>query len=134
MAWCVDDPAVTQSLPHLLLPLPPSLQVKVMQLVYLISCPAVLGNTGEPPTIGWLAEQSATRYLASSGMTSKIELCTSDGALFDSSDPVSHVLSDNEVVHAQVMTSSMEPVQQRYANVCAANDTGESSDTSCTCC
>ncbi|XP_065192656.1 tonsoku-like protein [Sycon ciliatum] len=97
-------------------------KVKVDQFVYLISCPRLIGGGIEEATVCWLAEQAASRYMTSTGLKGTIELCMPDGALLDPKDSIASLLTDGDTVHSHISSVSAQPIEQRYADTCSANN------------
>ncbi|XP_051872039.1 tonsoku-like protein [Pristis pectinata] len=89
-------------------------RVRVKDKLFLVPVPH---RPTDPPTVSWLASEAATRYTQTCGTRPRLSL-TSNGALLSPTDPLLHVLQDNEEVEAEVVSWDLDPISTRYKNAC----------------
>ncbi|XP_043542326.1 tonsoku-like protein [Chiloscyllium plagiosum] len=89
-------------------------KVKVEKKCFVIGIPPSELDTY---TISWLAEEAGRKYNIECGLRPRLSL-TLDGALLSPHEPIVHLLRDNEVVLAEVVSWDLPPLSERYKTAC----------------
>ena len=96
---------------------PLRIRVRIETKSHLIPCPRKQED-GMDTTIAWLVKQATDRYYTQEGVRPELSLTTLDGALLCPTDPVVHVLGENEEVVGVVEQWHLPPLGERYEMAC----------------
>ena len=75
-------------------------------------------------SVKWLSEEAARRYYNMTGLNPILSLQTSDGAVLNGEDTVSIILQDGDKVIGEMLKWDLQPLPERYANLCRQLETG----------
>ena len=101
------------------------IKVKIESVSYLIPCPRK-NEAGCNTTVEWLVYQASERHYKQVGARPRLRLTTSDGAILCPSDPIAHVISENEEVVGVVEEWLEATLEERYQAACRNARVGES--------
>lgn len=101
------------------------IKVKIESVSYLIPCPRK-DEAGYDTTVEWLVSQASERHHKQVGARPRLRLTTSDGAILCPSDPIAHVISENEDVVGVVEEWLEATLEERYQVACRNTRVGES--------
>lgn len=101
---------------------PLRIRVRIETKSHLIPCPRKQED-GTETTIAWLVKQATDRYYTQEGVRPELSLTTLDGALLCPTDPVVHVLGENEEVVGVVQQWHLPPLGERYEMACKSRGT-----------
>ena len=100
-------------------------RVRIESKSYLIPCPR-RDERGLDTTIGWLVAQASERHYKQEGARPRLSLTTPDGAILCPSDPIVHVIGENEEVVGVVEEWLEATLEERYLAACKNAQVGES--------
>ena len=75
-------------------------------------------------SVKWLSEEAARRYYNMTGLNPILSLHTADGAVLNGEDVVSIILQDGDKVIGEMIKWDLQPLPERYANLCRQLETG----------
>lgn len=76
-------------------------------------------------SVKWLSEEAARRYYNMTGLNPILSLQTLDGAVLNGEDTVSIILQDGDKVIGEMIKWDLQPLPERYANLCRQLETGD---------
>ena len=106
-------------------------RVRIESKSYLIPCPR-RDERGLDTTVGWLVAQASERHYKQEGARPQLSLTTPDGAILCPSDPIVHVIGENEEVVGVVEEWLEATLEERYLAACKNARVGKSLTTTTT--
>ena len=117
-------PSAPPHLPPAPSPTPLRVKVRIENSTYLIPCPPKVGNGYTDTPISWLVAQASERYFSQRGKRPELELTTMDGASLFQTDPIAHVLGQDQEVMGVVKKWVCPPLVERYRVACKVAGVG----------
>ena len=75
-------------------------------------------------SVQWLTEEVARRYYNMTGLNPVLSLQTQDGAVLNGDDIVNVILQDGDKVVSKMLKWDLQPLPERYSNLCRQLQTG----------